>query len=67
MKAAKGLGSVAGVGCFLVLFFLTVGPLLTIWSLNTMFDLGLEYTWKTWLAAAWLGGLVYGSTVRSKS
>lgn len=26
-------------------------PLAFMWSINTLFDLGIAYTWKTWLAA----------------
>jgi len=30
---------------------LTVGPLITIWMMNTLFALALPFTFKTWLAA----------------
>lgn len=30
---------------------LTIGPLITLWVLNTLFALALPYTIKTWLAA----------------
>jgi len=36
----------------LVLIAVGVGPLITIWSLNTLFMAGsIAYTFKTWLAA----------------
>lgn len=35
-------------------------PLAWIWALNTLFALGIEYTFWTWLAA-WVLGLLLGS------
>ena len=44
------------VGVILALIIL--GPLLTIWSLNTLFPvLAIDYTIETWVAALVLGGL----------
>ena len=44
------------VGVILALVLL--GPLLTIWSLNTLFPvLAIPYTIETWVAALLLGGL----------
>lgn len=35
-----------------IVFLIGVGPLITIWSLNTLFMAGsIAYTFKTWLAA----------------
>lgn len=36
----------------LFVILLLCGPLAVIWSLNTLFGLGIAYTWSTWLAAA---------------
>jgi len=44
-----------------VLLFI-VSPVLTIWSLNTLFNLEIVVTLKTWLATAILCSIVYGST-----
>ena len=34
------------------------GPLITIWSLNTLFPaLNIAYSWETWLAMVILGGM----------
>lgn len=49
----------------LVLALIIVGPLLTIWSLNTLFGLTIAYTLKTWFAAMVLGGII-GSKAASK-
>jgi hypothetical protein len=39
----------------LLIVLLAIGPLLTIWSLNTLFGLGIAYTFWTWLAVIFLG------------
>jgi hypothetical protein len=33
---------------------IVVGPLLTIWALNLLFSLSIQFTFLNWLAAAWL-------------
>jgi hypothetical protein len=33
---------------------IALGPLATIWSLNTLFDLAIPYVFKSWLAVVWL-------------
>jgi hypothetical protein len=40
--------------CILIFF----GPFATIWALNTLFSLSIDYTIKTWLAALVLGSIV---------
>lgn len=35
---------------------LVVGPLIILWALNTLFGLGIPYTFWTWLATAILAG-----------
>jgi len=34
----------------LVILAFGLGPIITIWSLNTLFNLGIAYTFWTWLA-----------------
>lgn len=41
----------------IVALALWLGPLALIWSLNTLFGLGIAYTFKTWGAALILGGM----------
>lgn len=42
-----------------IAIILLAGPLLMIWSLNTLFPtLAIPYTLDTWAAAVFLGGLV---------
>lgn len=42
-------------------------PLSIIWSLNTLFALGIDYTKETWLAALVLGGLTAGPVSISRA
>lgn len=45
----------------LVLILLTVGPIFTILALNSLFNFQIEINFNHWLAAFWLGALVYGA------
>jgi len=50
---------------FLVLL-IALGPLLTIWSLNTLFPvLAIPYAFDTWFATLWIGG-VFAARIKSK-
>jgi len=49
-------------GAAFVLFIFVLGPLAGLWALNTLFGLGIAYTWKTWLAAFVLIVLVKSRT-----
>ena len=46
----------------IVVLLLVFGPFLAIWSMNTLFGLGIAYTLKTWLAALILVGIVCGAS-----
>lgn len=50
--------------CLLILILLVVGPLITIWALNTLFPvLAIPYTFWTWLAMLVLNSaLIYNRT-----
>lgn len=37
-----------------------IGPIITIWSLNTLFGLNIAYSIWTWLATLWLGSFLTG-------
>lgn len=41
-----------------VVALVVIGPLLMIWSLNTLFALAIPYTLSTWVAATFLSALV---------
>ena len=48
----------------IVVFVIIIGPIATIWSLNTLFPaLAIPYSFDTWLAAVILAGL-FKSTVK---
>ena len=54
----------------IVLTVIILFPLATIWSLNTLFQLGIAYSFKTWLAAVFLQMATFGgvsSTIRETS
>ena len=51
----------AGLG--LIVLLIILGPIATIWSLNTLFPaLAIPIGFDTWLAALVLGGVVGGTT-----
>ena len=62
----------------LIVAIITLGPLATIWSLNTLFGMGIEYTiwfrivftWLATVATVWLSivtlGIVSGAIRRKK-
>lgn len=42
-----------------IIFLVAIGPILTIWALNTLFpQLAIPYDIYTWLAVVILGGLL---------
>lgn len=40
-----------------------VGPIITIWALNTVFNLNIDTNFATWLAVAWLQMVTVGNVV----
>lgn len=48
-KVFAGLGAVGAVIAFFILIVLW--PLVIVWALNTLFGLGIAYTFWNWLAA----------------
>ena len=49
----------------LVIFVIVIGPLATIWALNTLFPaLAIPFTFDTWVAAVILGGVFKTSISR---
>jgi len=59
------MGKIAVLVGFIILLIL-VGPLVTIWSLNTLFGLGIAYTFWTWLAMVVLG-MFFNARIGQKS
>ena len=50
-----------------IIVILVAVPFMTIWSLNTLFALGIAYTLHNWIAAWWLGMLVAGGSYYSSN
>jgi hypothetical protein len=51
----------------LIVIVLIVGPLASIWALNTLFPvLAVPYTFDTWLAMLLIGGVFRGVGVSTK-
>jgi hypothetical protein len=53
---------------FLVIFSVSavfLFPLVFIWSLNNLFNLGIEYTWKTWISTYVLL-VVFGAIIKDQ-
>jgi hypothetical protein len=49
----------------LLVAVIAVGPLLSIWALNTLFPvLAIPYAFDTWLAVMLVGGMFRGSFIR---
>jgi hypothetical protein len=62
----KGLG-VAGI-IALVIFLIVIGPILVIWSLNTLFPvLAIPYALETWFAVVLLGAFLRANVEVKKS
>lgn len=47
----------------IVVAMIVFGPLVTIWSLNTIFALTIEYSIGTWFAAVWLQATLTGGAI----
>ena len=51
----------------LIVIIVIVGPLLSIWALNTLFPaLAIPYTLETWAAMALVGGVFQGLRIGKK-
>jgi hypothetical protein len=56
------------LGIVLIVTVMVFGPLLGIWSLNTLFPvLAIPYTWETWAAYFLLLGSITGLRFGSRS
>lgn len=60
-------GTALTIMLLLILLLVIVGPLLVIWSLNTLFGLVIEYSLTTWAAVVILNAFISTAiTTRSK-
>ena len=44
---------------FLAIGVIVFGPLVTIWSLNTLFNLNIAYNFSTWAASLFITSIKY--------
>jgi hypothetical protein len=51
----------------LILLLFLIGPVLVIWSANTLFGLGIDYTLWTWLSVIILGSFFNSGRIGQKS
>jgi hypothetical protein len=49
----------------ILLALVVIGPLLTIWALNTLFATGIEYNIKNWAAMVVLGMFLQARVTKS--
>ena len=49
-----------------IIALILVSPVITIWSLNKVFNTGIETNIWTYLGTLWLTSLVAGGNIRSK-
>ncbi len=51
----------------LLILLIILGPIVTIWSLNTLFPvLAIPYTFETWVAAVVVAGIIRGDGLSFK-
>ena len=51
----------------LMILLIILGPIATIWSLNTLFPvLAIPYTFETWVAAVVVAGIIRGDGLSFK-
>ena len=60
--------TVAGVAIMVILVAVALAffPLITIWSLNTLFATGIAYNFKNWFAVVFIQATIRGLTKSSK-
>ena len=49
------------VALSIAISLIIAAPFVTLWSMNTLFGLGISYTFKSWLAMCWLSLTTFGS------
>lgn len=53
----------------LAILAIILGPIATIWSINTLFSVSIPYEFETWCAVVWLSMVTFGNvvtTIKSK-
>jgi len=47
----------------LLVFLIGIGPIITIWSINTLFLTQIAYSFWTWLAMVWVQMISFGGVI----
>lgn len=66
----KGIITAIMVGVLVGLCMLIFAPFITIWSINTIFNTAIVYSFKTWFAVIWLQLISFGgiqSAIKGKT
>ena len=64
MSSSNNTGTAVLLAAALIIAFVVLGPLLTIWALNTLFPvLHIDYNLDTWSAVVLLGLFIRGDRV----
>jgi hypothetical protein len=63
-RATKGIVVLLLLGLLIAL--IGVGPIFTIWSLNTLFKLEIEMNFTNWCAVVWLMTVLHGIRISLK-
>lgn len=58
-KDIIGIFGIFGVILFMIAL-IGFGPLLTVWSLNLLFNTTIAYSFQSWLAMVWLQLVTFG-------
>lgn len=45
----------------LLIILVGIGPVITIWSINTLFSMNIAYSLWTWLSVVWLSLVTFGN------
>ena len=52
--------------CIFLITLITTVPMISIWSINTIFGMNIAYTISTWIAAVWLSVVTIAPKYQTK-
>lgn len=44
----------------MIIVLIIIGPIFTIWSLNTLFQMNIPYNFQTWASMVWVHTVLHG-------
>lgn len=60
-KDSNATAIAAAIGVIVIIALVLMSPFVTIWSLNTLFKLDIQYTFWTWSAMLWINVTISGA------